>query len=96
MQPAASQPVTVTVRACDRAGRPLAGCDVNEWAVLVTAHNVPAKTIADLDPCLFAVRSGQQKRHVGAIDFYRANGRLFMMEPLADGDSSIIHVWQVR
>jgi len=49
-----------------------------------------------LDDFLFAVRSDQQKHHVGAIAFDRAHGRLFVMEPLADGDDSIVHVWQVR
>jgi hypothetical protein len=48
-----------------------------------------------LDDLLFAVRSDQQKRHVGAIAFDRAHGRLFVMEPLADGNDSIVHVWQV-
>lgn len=48
-----------------------------------------------LDPYLFAVHSGQQKHHVGAIAFDRAHGRLYVMEPLADGDDSIVHVWQV-
>jgi len=49
-----------------------------------------------LDDLLFAVRSEQQKHHVGAIAFDRAHARLFVMEPLADGDDSIVHVWQVR
>jgi len=33
---------------------------------------------------------------VGAIAFDRAYGRLFVMEPLADGDGSIVHVWSLR
>jgi hypothetical protein len=49
-----------------------------------------------LDDYLFAVRSDQQKRHVGAVAFDRAHGRLFVMEPLADGDDSIVHLWQAR
>jgi hypothetical protein len=49
-----------------------------------------------LDQYLFAPRSARQKDHVGAIAFDRAHGRLFVMEPLADGDSSIVHVWSVR
>ncbi len=49
-----------------------------------------------LDEYLFAPRSAQQKDHVGAIAFDRAHGRLFVMEPLADGDGSIVHVWSLR
>jgi hypothetical protein len=49
-----------------------------------------------LDQYLFAPRSARQKDHVGAIAFDRAHGRLFVMEPLADGDSSIVHVGSVR
>ncbi len=33
-----------------RVATALDGCDVNEWAVLFTAHNVPAETIAAGDP----------------------------------------------
>ena len=33
-----------------RIAEALDGCDVNEWAVLFTAHNVPAETIAEGDP----------------------------------------------
>jgi ferrochelatase len=32
------------------AAEALDGCDVNEWAVLFTAHSVPAETIAEGDP----------------------------------------------
>jgi len=33
-----------------RVAEALDGCDVNEWAVLFTAHSVPAETIAEGDP----------------------------------------------
>ncbi len=33
-----------------RVAAALDGCDVNEWAVLFTAHSVPAETIAEGDP----------------------------------------------
>ncbi len=49
-----------------------------------------------IDDYLFAVRSDQQKYHVGAIAFDRAHSRLFVLEPLADGDDSVVHVWDVR
>ena len=33
-----------------RAAEALDGCDVNEWVVLFTAHNVPLETVAEGDP----------------------------------------------
>jgi len=33
-----------------RVAAALDGCDVNEWAVLFTAHNVPAETVLEGDP----------------------------------------------
>jgi len=50
----------------------------------------------DLDPELFRAMGPQQKQHVGDCAFDRERGRLFVMEPLADGDKSIVHVWQVQ
>lgn len=50
----------------------------------------------DLDTQLRHVIGTQQKHHVGDCAFDRERGRLFVMEPLADGDKSIVHVWQLR
>ena len=50
----------------------------------------------DLDPRLFAVASSQQKHHVGDVCFDRERGLLYLMEPLADGDKSLVHVWSVE
>ncbi|MCJ7724511.1 MAG: hypothetical protein MUP03_10300, partial [Anaerolineales bacterium] len=49
-----------------------------------------------IDDYLYHVESTQQKNHVGAVAFDRQRGYLFVMEPLADGDKSLIHVWKVR
>ena len=52
--------------------------------------------VMKLDPYLFHINSSQQLRHTGALTFDRERGRLFLIEPLADGDRSIVHVWEVR
>lgn len=52
--------------------------------------------VLDLDSYLFHVRSAQQKYHTGALTFDRRRGRLFLIEPLADGDRSVVHVWSLR
>jgi len=50
----------------------------------------------DLDQHLHAVSSGQQKHHVRAACFDRARRLLYVFEPLADGDRSIVHVWAIE
>jgi hypothetical protein len=49
----------------------------------------------DIDPTLYHVESSQQKHHVGAAAFNRGQGLLYLLEPLADGDKPLVHVWQV-
>lgn len=49
-----------------------------------------------IDDYLYHVESTQQKNHVGAVAFNRQRGYLFVMEPFADGDKSLVHVWKVR
>jgi hypothetical protein len=51
--------------------------------------------VLDLDRFLYHVAGEQQKYHTGALTFDRQRGRLFLIEPLADGDRSIVHVWSV-
>jgi len=50
----------------------------------------------DLDPHLFAVVGPQQKHHVAACSFDRQRGYLYVFEPLADGERSLVHVWRVQ
>jgi len=50
----------------------------------------------DLDPHLFGVAGSQYKHHVAACTFDRQHGYLYVLEPLADGDRSVVHVWRVR
>jgi hypothetical protein len=52
--------------------------------------------VLPIDDLLFAVGSSQEKYHVAAVAFDRQRGRLFVVEPRANGDNSIIHVWTVR
>jgi hypothetical protein len=49
----------------------------------------------DIDQYLYHIESSQQKSHVGAASFDRERGLLYVFEPLADGDKSLVHVWQV-
>jgi hypothetical protein len=49
----------------------------------------------DIDQYLYGVHSSQQKDHVAAASFDRARGRLYVFEPRADGDKSLVHVWAV-
>ncbi|MGC9317412.1 MAG: hypothetical protein ACP5KN_05165 [Armatimonadota bacterium] len=55
----------------------------------------PYATLA-IDEQLYHVTSGQQKHHAGACAFDREHGRLYVFEPLADGDRPLVHVWSVR
>ncbi|MFQ6014423.1 MAG: hypothetical protein ACE5NP_03135 [Anaerolineae bacterium] len=49
-----------------------------------------------IDEYLYHIESSQQKHHVGAASFDRERGLLYVFEPLADGDKSLIHVWRVE
>lgn len=49
----------------------------------------------DIDDVLYHITSAQQKYHVGALAFDRAQGMLYLFEPFGDGDKPLIHVWQV-
>ncbi|MBN2103598.1 hypothetical protein JW835_06105 [bacterium] len=50
----------------------------------------------NLDPCLYHIESERQKSHVMACAFDRERGYLYVMEPEADDDKSLIHVWRVQ
>ncbi len=50
----------------------------------------------DIDGYLYHIESTQQKYHLGAASFDRERGLLYIFEPLADGDKSLIHVWRVE
>jgi len=49
----------------------------------------------DIDAHLYHITSSQQKEHVGAASFDRQRGLLYVFEPLADEEKSLIHVWRV-
>ncbi len=49
----------------------------------------------NVDEYLYHVESAQQKHHLAAAAFDRERGLLYVVEPLADDDRSIIHVWRV-
>ncbi len=50
----------------------------------------------DIDEYLYHVESSQQPSHLGAAGFDRSRGLLYVFEPLADGDKSLVHVWRVE
>ncbi len=50
----------------------------------------------EIDAYLYHVESSQQWHHVGAASFDRERGLLYVFEPLADEDKSLVHVWRVE
>lgn len=50
----------------------------------------------DIDPHLFGVAGSQYKHHVAACSFDPQRGYLYLFEPLADGERSLVHVWRVQ
>ncbi len=50
----------------------------------------------DIDPVLYHVTSPRQWHHVGDAAFDRARGLLYVLEPLADGDKPLVHVWKIE
>ena len=73
--------------------------DPNDFAKVVSGAMEPWEpqpyAVMQLDDVLFHVDSSQQKHHLGAAAFDRENGLLYIMEPLADEDRSVVHVWRV-
>jgi hypothetical protein len=55
----------------------------------------PYATLA-IDPYLYHIESTRQWYHVGAASFDRERGLLYVFEPLADEDKSLIHVWWIE
>jgi hypothetical protein len=50
----------------------------------------------DVDQHLYNVTSTRQWHHLGAAAFDRTRGLLYVLEPLADEDKSLVHVWRVE
>lgn len=50
----------------------------------------------EIDNVLYNIQSERQKSHVGDVAFDRQRGLLYVLEPLADGDRSLVHVWRVE
>ncbi len=67
----------------------------------VAAQTIPAwqpqpYAVMNLDPVLYHITSTQQKYHVAAAAFDRAHGLLYILEPLADEDRPLVHVWKIQ
>jgi hypothetical protein len=56
-------------------------------------HEPQPYAALDLDADLWAVGSLQQKHHVADVAFDRARGLLYVLEPFADGEKPLVHVW---
>lgn len=50
----------------------------------------------NVDEYLYHIESGQQKHHLAAAAFDRERGLLYVLEPLADEERSLAHVWRVK
>lgn len=50
----------------------------------------------DLAPRFFRTYERRKMRHVGACAFDRERGKLYVVEPRADEDKSLIHVWGIK
>jgi len=48
-----------------------------------------------IDRYLYHVTAPRQKSHVNAASYDRKQSLLYVFEPLADGDKSLVHVWKV-
>ena len=51
--------------------------------------------VMKIDDVLYHIDSPQMYDHVQAASFDRANGLLYIFEPLADGDKPLVHVWKI-
>ncbi len=49
-----------------------------------------------IDDQLFHITHAQEKYHTGACAFDREHGILYLLEPLADGERSLVHAWRVQ
>jgi len=50
----------------------------------------------DVDQYLYHISTSQDKEHLGAACFDRANGLFYVFEPLVDDDKPLVHVWKVN
>jgi len=74
--------------------------DPNDLAAVARGERRPYEpqpyATLNLDEHLYHITETQQKSHVAAACFDRARGYLYVFEPLADGDKSLVHVWRVE
>jgi len=74
--------------------------DPDDLAAVVAGKKKPYEpqpyAVMEIDKYLFAIKSKQQLRHVGAASFDRARGFLYVLEFRADEDKCLVHVWHVK
>lgn len=73
--------------------------DPNELAAVARGELEPWEpqpyATLTLEPVLYAAGSDQRKQRVGDLSFDRERGLLYLMEPLADRNKPLVHVWRV-
>ncbi len=73
--------------------------DANDLAAVARGamppHQPQPYATLDIDQYLYGVVGAQQKSHVAAACFDRERGYLYVFQPRADGDKSLVHVWAV-
>lgn len=52
--------------------------------------------VLELEPFLFHVLEAQQKYQVADLAYDRARGLIYLMEPFADGEQPVVHVFQLE
>jgi hypothetical protein len=50
----------------------------------------------NMDPYRYNIQGSLRWDHVAAMSYDRTRGILYLMEPFADGDQPLVHVFQVR
>ncbi|MHC4563629.1 MAG: hypothetical protein ACYS8X_12765, partial [Planctomycetota bacterium] len=58
-------------------------------------HEPQPYAVMDIEDVLYRTHTELDFYHVGAAAFDPSHGRLYVIEPRADEDKSIIHVWEV-
>ena len=70
--------------------------DIAQVAQGKMAPNMPQPyAVMNLDAHLYHITSERQKHHISAVAYDRPNGLLYIFEPFADGDKTIVHVWKL-
>jgi len=62
----------------------------------MAAYQPQPYAVMNIDSVLYHIDSPQMYDHVKAASFDRANGLLYIFEPLVDNDKPVVHVWKIE